>query len=92
MKKISKIFSDNPRYRRLRKPLEAAAICDIAREISQGQYHAFSVISFRGGLLTVGVSSSAAAANLQAESSKIMAKINQKIGEDKVKRIRFKLV
>ena len=88
MKKISKFFSDNPRYRRYKKPLEAAEVCDRAREVSRGQY---TIISFNHGLLTIACASSAQAANLQAESQGIMAKINQKIGENKVERIRFKI-
>ena len=88
MKKISKFLSENPRYKRYQKPLEAAEICDRAREIAEGKYN---IISFKNGLLTVSVNSSAQAGNLQAESADIIAKINQKIGENKVKRIRFKI-
>jgi len=88
MKKIAKFFSDNPRYRRYKKPLEAAEICDRARELSQGQY---DVVSFNRGLLTLGCSSSAQAANLQAEATRIIEDINQKIGREAVKRIRLKI-
>lgn len=91
MKKLSRILGDNPRYRRLQKPLEAAEVCDRARQVSEGQYHAFSIISYRGGLLTMGVGSSFEAANLQAQTSEIIEKINEKIGEEKVKRIRFRI-
>ena len=88
MKKISKILSENPRYKRLQKPLEASYICQIADSLADDRYCA---ISFKNGLLTLGVTSSLAAANLQSGSAKIIDKINQKIGEDKVKRIRFKI-
>lgn len=88
MKKISKFLSEDPRYRRLQKPLEAAEICQRARELSQGRYE---IISFKNGLLAVSCKSSAAAANLQMESQNIIAGLNQKLGSEKVKRIRFKI-
>lgn len=89
MKKISKLLGENPRYRRFQKPLEAAEICEYARQVAQQQY---SIISFSHGLLTVSCQTSAQAANLQAESGQIIEKINTKIGEDKVKRIRFRII
>jgi len=88
MKKIDEFLKHNPKYRALHKPLEAAKICDIARSQSHNR---FNVISFRDGLLSLSVSSSAEAANLQAESQKIMAGINMKIGENLVKRLRLKI-
>jgi len=88
MKKISKIISDNPRYRRYQKPLEAAEVCDRAREIAQGQYE---IVSFNRGLLTVSCSSSAQAASLHEHSQDIIFKINSKIGGNKVKSLRFKV-
>jgi len=88
MKKIDEFLKHNPKYRALHKPLEAARICDVARLQAHGR---FSVVSFRQGLLTVAVSSSAAASNLHMDSQKIIDEINQKIGENSVKRIRFKL-
>ena len=78
----------NPKYKAYQKPLEAAKICEVARDYSNGR---FEVISFRAGLLTIGVSSSSEAANLQAESQKIIDEINSKLGENSVKRIRFKI-
>jgi len=89
MKKINKILINDPRYRRWQKPLEAAEICHRARQVSEGQYQ---VISFDGGLLTLGCSSPAQAANLQTQRTEIMAQINQKIGRQAVKRIRFEII
>lgn len=89
MKKISKFLSENPRYRRLQKPLEAAEICEIARSQSQGLYE---IISFKNGLLTVNPRSPAQAATLQVESENIIDKINQKIGRKAVTKIRFKII
>ncbi len=88
MKKINKILTSDPRFKRFQKPLEAAEICECARRVAQQQY---IIVSFSGGLLTVSCSTSAQAANLQAESGQIIEKINQKMGENKVKRIRFKI-
>ena len=88
IEKFSKILSSDPRFKRYQKPLEAAEICDAARQVSEDHY---SVISFRGGLLTVGVASSFEAANLQTQIGEIIEKINGKIGESKVERVRFKI-
>ncbi len=88
LKKISKFLSEDPRYRRLQKPLEAAEICNIARDVAEGQY---SIISFSRGLLTVSCTSTNQAAALQPQSQQIIAQINQKLGAAKVKKIRFKI-
>lgn len=88
MKKISQYFSDNPRYSRLKKPLEAANICDAARSVAEGR---FEVISFKNGLLTISCSSSSAAGNLNLESEQIRTQVNQKLGQEKVERIRIKI-
>lgn len=87
-KRINNILTRNPRYARLQKPLEAAKVCDIARKLANRR---FGVISFKNGLLTLAVNSSAQAGNLQAESQEIIEEINQKIGERRVERIRFKI-
>lgn len=89
MKKISKIISNNVQYKRFKKPLEAAAICDVARMCIKS--HA-EIISFNRGLLTVGVNSPYDAADLQMQSAEIIEKINNKIGENKVERLRFKII
>lgn len=88
MKKIDHFLRHNPKYKRLQKPLEAARICGAARTLARGR---FEVISFKQGLLTLAISNSSQAANLQAENQKIIKEINQKIGERAVKNIRFKI-
>jgi len=88
MEDIKNIIGRQSKLKRLQKPLEAAYICKIADSLALDRYGA---ISFKNGLLTVGVSSNLAAANLQVESSKIIERINQKVGKNKVKRIRFKI-
>lgn len=88
MDKISKIIRQS-KYQRFQKPLEAAAICQAARKIAAGR---FGVISFKNGLLTLSVENSLQAANLQSESQEIIEKINQKIGERRVQKIRFRIL
>lgn len=88
LKRINRDLSDNPRYRKYQKPMLAAEVCEAARAVAGDR---FNVISYQNGLLTVAVESSAAAGNLQAESGEIIEKINKKIGEQKVVRIRFKI-
>lgn len=88
MKKIDRILKQDSRYKRWQKPLEAAYICQTARETAS---HQFEVVSFKNGLLTLAVDSPAQAANLHAESSAIIDKINEKIGKRVVERIRFKI-
>lgn len=89
MDKIKKFLSTNIKYTRLAKPLEAAAVCEVARAVGEGR---FSVLSFRDGLLTVGTQNSGAAANLQMESDSIVKEINAKLDHELVKKIRFKIV
>jgi len=88
MQRINKIIDQQSKLKRFQKPLEASYICQIADSLADDHYQA---ISFKNGLLTLGVTSSLAAANLQSGSAKIIDKINQKIGENKVKRLRFKI-
>ena len=88
MEKIKKLLHSNRRYQSFQRRLEAARICQTACELSSRQ---FEVVSFKNGLLTLAVDSSAQAANLQSEKNKIIEKINQKIGERVVERIRFKI-
>lgn len=88
MKKIDEFIKHNPKYRKLQKPLQAAEVCEAARALAHGHY---DVISFKGGLLTLGVSSSSQAANLQMESGKIISDINKKLGKEMVERIRFRI-
>ncbi len=88
MKKIQNIFSNDPRFQRLQKPFEAAEICETARLVSNGRYN---IVSFKDGLLTASCSSTYEASNLQSEIAQIISSINKKIGEEKVKRVRFRI-
>ena len=88
MQKIDSFLKHNPKYRALSKPLEAAAVCDKAKAVAQGR---FEVISFKQGLLTVGVNSPAEAMNLQAESMSIIKDINRELGREAITKLRFKI-
>ena len=87
MDNINRFISSNSKYKRLAGPLRAAQVCDTARSLADGR---FSVTSFKDGLLTLSVESAPAAANLQMESQVIIEKINEKIGQSFVERIRIK--
>jgi len=89
MDHINKHFRQIPRYARLQKPLEAANVCDAARALAHGH---FGIISFKAGLLTLSVSSSSAANNLQMETYQIQKELNLKLGQELVEKIRIKIV
>lgn len=89
MDHINKHFRQIPRYARLQKPLEAANVCDTALSLAEGR---FGVISFKAGLLTLSVSSSSAANNLQMETYKIQKELNIKLKQELVKKIRIKII
>ena len=89
MDKLSSIFARGGKFQRLAGPLKAAQVCDTTRGLADDR---FGVLSFRDGLLTLSVESPAAAANLQSEIPELIQKVNQKIGSDSVKKIRFKTI
>lgn len=89
MDNIQNFLSHGSKYNKFSKPLQAAKVCDTARSLADGR---FEVISFKDGLLTLGTSSSSQAANLQAESTQIIAQINQKLEQVLVRKLRFKIV
>lgn len=88
MDNINNFMRRDPRYKSLSKPLQAANVCDTARLLADGRY---DVISFKDGLLTLGSSSSSSAANLRMETYNIQNKLNEKLGQELVKKIRIKI-
>lgn len=64
-------------------------MCEQAQALAHGR---FNVISFRAGLLTLAVSSSAQAADVHMQSTEIISSINQKLNQELVKKIRYKLI
>jgi predicted nucleic acid-binding Zn ribbon protein len=88
MDKIDKILTRESRYKRFQKPLEAANICAAGASCVDARYN---IVSFRNGVLAVGVRSSAEAANLQMKSGQILECVNKKLGKEIVKRLRYKI-
>jgi hypothetical protein len=89
MDKINKLISHNPKYAKLKKPLQAAEVCKVARDLAMSRY---DIVSFNAGLLTIGVTSSAQATEIQMQSGSIIRELNQKLGEELVKRVRYKII
>jgi len=88
MENIKKIINRQSKLRRYQKPLEAAEVCQIAAEVGEGR---FDAISFKNGLLALACASTMQAAILQPETEEIIKNINARLGENKVKKIRFKI-
>ncbi len=86
---ISKILAGQSKLKRYQKPLEASRVCQTARGCIDPRWN---IISFKNGLLTVGVTSSAEAANLQMKSIEIIECINKKLGQEMVKRLRYRVI
>lgn len=89
MDKINKLFTSNSKYSKLLKPLAAARVCDTARAVADGR---FTVLTYVDGLLTVGCDNPFLATNLKMDSPKLIAEINAKLGDEEVKKIRFRIV
>lgn len=89
MDHINNSFSDNTKYQRLKKPLQAAKVCEEARKQAHARYE---VISFRDGLLTIGIKNSSQAMEIQMQSQNIIEGINRELGKEMVKKIRYKII
>ena len=89
MEDINNLLSGNQRFKKLAGPLRAAQDCDEARLLASDR---FTVISFREGLLTVGVGNSAAAGDLRFQLENIKKELNTRLGSEWVERVRIKLV
>lgn len=88
MDNIGNLLGRGGKYQRFAKPMTAARVCEAGRLAARGR---FNVVSFADGLLTVGTKNSGEAANLQMESAQIIDKINKELGEELVKKMRFKM-
>jgi len=89
MDKIDKFMSANRKYLGLQKPLEAARVCDTARALANGR---FEIVSYKEGLLTLGFVNAIESAHFNMASQKFIEELNTKLGDQKVKRIRYKIV
>jgi predicted nucleic acid-binding Zn ribbon protein len=77
------------RYKRFQKPMQAARVCEAGNTCVSPRGRA---VTFKDGLLTVELSSGASAANMQMESAGILECINKKLGQDLVKKLKYKIV
>lgn len=89
MENINNFLSNNAKYIKLSKPLTAARVCETAREGANGR---FSVVSFKQGLLTLGVTDPTAGTNLRFIEPEIIEEINTKLGQKMVEKLMFKVI
>jgi len=72
----------------LSKQYEASLVCKVADEVAGGQFRA---ISFRAGVLKARARSASRAHLVRMNQGVIISKINEVLGEEKVKRMRFEI-
>lgn len=72
----------------LTEQAEAARICALAESTSEG---AWGVVSYKDGILKIRTISNDQAYLIKIDSEKVISKINQAIGSQKVKRLVFKV-
>ncbi len=72
----------------LGKQYDASIVCSVANKVSDGR---FDAISFREGILKVRVGSAARAHIVRMNQDSIISKINEELGEERVKRLRFEI-
>lgn len=88
MKKINKSLEKILRSYGIFEQAESAYICYVANEIAAGK---FAAHSFKNGLLTLLVKDSYQAQEINFNQRTIIEAINNKIGKEKVQRIRFRI-
>lgn len=86
---INKILNARANKYGLKNVADAARICFEAKAVSDGE---FEPISFRNGILTISVANNILASKIQMKSSSIIKKINQKVGGEKIKRVKFRIL
>ena len=86
--KINKILIKRANKYGIKNVADASRICFIAKAESNNE---FEPKSFKGGVLTILVKNNIIASEIQMKSASIIKKINQKIGDDVVKRIVFRV-
>ncbi len=70
------------------KQYDASVICKEAEKASDGR---FEPISYRSGTLKVRVPNTSRAHLVRLQEEEIVCKINELLGEEKVKRLRFEI-
>lgn len=86
--KVSKLLERKIKKKRTSNPLLCSAICYTALKVGDDL---FKPISFKDGILSVSVSDSSSAQVVQLSQAQIIEKINQKLGQEIVKKIRIKV-
>lgn len=72
----------------LAKQYDASFVCEEADRVSGGQFEA---VSFRSGVLKVRVGSTSRAHLVRMNQMQIISKINEALGEQRVKRMKFEV-
>lgn len=88
MKKLSQLLKDRLKARGLYSQALGARVCGIANQILGEEGRA---ASYKNGVLTVAAKNSAALSNLQINQKELLTKINQLLGEELVKRIKYQI-
>lgn len=86
--KIDKVLKKQLNKVSLGDSAQAAYVCYVANEVSAGKYQA---ISYRGGVLEIGVKNNIEAMQIQADKTNIMGEINCKLKNQKVEKLRYKI-
>lgn len=81
---LSSLFSN----RKLSHVLNAAMVVDLAGQVIGDQA---KVISFKNGILKLNIPSSVAAVNLKMTQDQLIVKINQRLGQELVKKISYRV-
>ena len=87
MDKIDKLLDKQLNRNNLKTTAQSAFVCHVAGELSAGSYN---IISFRDGILAIKAKNNIEAFELSTKFQEIIAKINEKLGSNLVKRIMFK--
>ena len=88
MERINKLLNKSANKYSLSKVAESSRICFVAEELSNGEY---KPISFKNGILTLKTTNYIVAQSLQLNSEKLIKKINDKLNNRLVKRIKFRI-
>lgn len=87
-KKINQLLPKQLHQKNLHNLAQAAYVCHLADQLAKGRYNA---ISFKNGVLTLGVKNNFEAIALQSEQMLIILEINKKLGQDSIKRLKYRI-
>lgn len=87
--KVSRVLEKKIKKKEAPNPFLSSVVCYAALKISGGL---FEPISFKDGELLVSAPNSSSASAIQLSQAQIIEKINQKLGQAIVKKIRIRVV